>query len=454
VLLDKIQANAPNAKNIIVNVTLVTNAFVWYYFIMEFLQGAVQTAQLDQNTIFLVWALHFAGIAFSALTGALLSNRIRNRQKFILYWMLIGVILSGFAIIANLTSVSVILLLSLLFGVSLGIGMPSCMGFFTEKIAVDHRGRLGGIIFLLSGLIMVGLGLLAGENLGLQTYILFGWRLFGLIIFLLFLSSVQKPISQQIIKDRAVSYKSVITQKSFFLYLIPWTLFALITYLSVPIQTTTIQQLQTNGVVIPSAEDLKGIENLLLAISAVVCGFLADTIGRKRVAIVGFALLGLGYSFVGISPETPICWYIYTIFDGIALGILYVIFVITIWSDVSDGAPSEKYYAVGVLPFFISYLLRLVTNNEIASNIPATSIFSFIAVFLFIAVLPLVYAPETLPEKQMKDRELKNYIEKAQKIAQKEEKKSKKADDKKQAEADDKNSEEYKKAKALAEKYY
>jgi len=38
---------------------------------------------------------------------------------------------------------------------------------------------------------------------------------------------------------------------------------------------------------------------------------------------------------------------------------------------------------------------------------------------LFLAVLPLVYAPETLPEKQMKDRELKNYIDKAQRVKEK-----------------------------------
>jgi len=32
--------------------------------------------------------------------------------------------------------------------------------------------------------------------------------------------------------------------------------------------------------------------------------------------------------------------------------------------------------------------------------------------------LPLVYAPETLPEKTMRERELKIYVEKAQEVAQ------------------------------------
>jgi hypothetical protein len=43
---------------------------------------------------------------------------------------------------------------------------------------------------------------------------------------------------------------------------------------------------------------------------------------------------------------------------------------------------------------------------------------------LFLAVLPLVYAPETLPEKHMKERELKNYLDKAKKSLQRNQRKN------------------------------
>lgn len=49
----------------------------------------------------------------------------------------------------------------------------------------------------------------------------------------------------------------------------------------------------------------------------------------------------------------------------------------------------------------------------------AAQVFPFASFFLFIAVLPLFYAPETLPEKIMKKRELTIYVEKAQEIAEK-----------------------------------
>ena len=58
------------------------------------------------------------------------------------------------------------------------------------------------------------------------------------------------------------------------------------------------------------------------------------------------------------------------------------------------------------------------------------------------AVIPLMYAPETLPEKTMKDRELKSYVEKAQKLAQKETGKNKKQDTKETKKENEKANEE------------
>jgi len=36
-----------------------------------------------------------------------------------------------------------------------------------------------------------------------------------------------------------------------------------------------------------------------------------------------------------------------------------------------------------------------------------------------LAVIPLMYAPETLPEKKIRERELKGYIDKAKKVKEK-----------------------------------
>ena len=204
--------------------------------------------------------------------------------------------------------------------------------------------------------------------------------------------------------------------------------------------------------------NLQILGNAFLGAFALVGGIFMDSVGRKRLAIIGFVMLGLSYSILGFFNETPI-WYVHIVMNGVSWGILYVLFVVTIWGDLSHGAPSDKFYALGVSPFFISKMLQLTINSQIVAAIPISAIFSFTALFLFLAVLPLIYAPETLPERIMKDRELKTYLEKAQQIVAKTQKKE---DGSKQCENKDEeesvefkvNQEDDEKARELAEKYY
>ncbi len=75
-------------------------------------------------------------------------------------------------------------------------------------------------------------------------------------------------------------------------------------------------------------------------------------------------------------------------------------------------------------------------------------IFSFASFFLFIAVLPLVFAPETMSEQIIKNNDLKNYVNKAKKQVLKVREKSFGHQELLE------KSEEYEKARELAEKYY
>jgi MFS family permease len=221
--------------------------------------------------------------------------------------------------------------------------------------------------------------------------------------------------------------------------------------LSTPIQVSILGQQTVSNLLI--------IENGILGVSAIGAGFLLDKVGRKQAAIAGFVLLGISFAFLGLYPTSLISWYFYTVFDGITWGILLVLFVVCIWGELDQNVSSDKYYAIGVLPFFISNFLSLVLANYIVVNSPY-ELFSFIAMFLFIAVLPLLYAPETLPEKIMKDRALKGYVEKALKQVQKEAAKSHIKDSaktEKQSRTGKEEPEEppgYEEARKLAEKYY
>ena len=387
------------------SVFLVANTFIWYFFAARILEETINKVAVDYSETLIMWSLHFGALALSALLGVRLMQKIGRRKLFIV-WTMLGV-LSPLALLAlNFFPTPITSLISVLFGVSLGLGMPNCMEYFTRLTTTENRGRYGGIIMLISGLGLFSLAITDVSNIELNALILIVWRLAG-FAFLLLPVSIKKP--NEI--SRNVSYGFVLNQRSFIMYLLPWILFSLVNYLSTPVQFSILGEAQVKFLLI--------IENDLVGAFAVIGGFLADYFGRKRTAMSGFVMLGLGFSVLGLFPNELASWYFYTVVDGVAWGILYVVFLISIWGDLSYDSPSDKSYAIGVLPFFISKYLQLVMGNIVAAVVSPYALFSFTAFFLFIAVLPLAYAPETLSEKQMKDRELKGYIEKAQRAKEK-----------------------------------
>ena len=305
------------------------------------------------------------------------------------------------------------------------------------------------MMMLFTGVSVAAISIIGSSDIEMQVVFLAAWRGFGLVSFLLL-----KPRSEKIaLEEKNPSFKAILTQRPFILYFIPWAMFSLVNYFTTPVINQVFSEATQLATVM-------ALGNVLIAIFAIIGGFLVDTMGRKRIAITGFVTLGLGYAVLGMSPTSQFSWYFHTAVDGIAWGLLLVVFVTTIWGDLSHEAVSDKYYAVGVLPFFISRFLPLVLASQIEAVVPenAYAIFSFTAFFLFIAVLPLVYAPETLPEKIMHQRELKKYLEKAKKIAARTEQNE---DESKQCENKDEKDfvefrvqEDDEKARQLAEKYY
>jgi MFS family permease len=419
---------------------LVANAFIWYFFAANALQDNINKITTDFFIVQIIWAFHFGALIISLIISPILAKKVGRRRLFVI-WTLLGVLSPITLLTLNFASAPLALIVGALLAVSAGLGMPNCMEYFTTSTNTSSRGRYAGLILLLSGLGLFGLRLLGGGIL-LTAVILIGWRLLGLLGLFAF-----KPFKGYKEKS-SLSYRTAISHRSFVLYVIPWAMFSLVNYLSIPVQSTILGEVTRNN--------LQIIENAIGGISAIAAGFLMDYVGRKQAAIAGFTLLGVSYAILGLYPNDIVSWYFYTVFDGITWGILSILFVITIWGELSHNSSSDKYYAIGVVPFFVSKFLQQSLGNSIATDILPYTLFSFTAFFLFLAVLPLVYAPETLPEKTVKDRDLKSYIEKAKKAVAKEEQKKQKEKEspQKSPPEESEQSKEYEEARKLAEKYY
>ncbi|HXX88329.1 MAG TPA: hypothetical protein VEH86_07800 [Candidatus Acidoferrum sp.] len=147
-------------------------------------------------------------------------------------------------------------------------------------------------------------------------------------------------------------------------------------------------------------------------------GFLSDKVGRKPLTIVGFILLGIEYSSLGLFSGQVVTRYLYVCLDSVVWGMFAAVFFMAVWGDLAERRSKERYYLLGGLPYLLAGYLSILVKPFV-SSIQIASAFSLASFFLFLAVLPLLYARETLPEKTIKDRELKSYVEKAKKAREK-----------------------------------
>ena len=328
-------------------------------------------------------------------------------QTYNMYFWLVLAIISSLTSLCTIAT-QFILLPLILAGIALGVGMPCCLSYFADHTEIENRGKTGGIIFFLTSLAMPIFSFLY-KMIGLYSFCVFStiWFSTGLIFLLLL-----KPKGEVVERRKDLSLVSVIVNKQFYLYFISWVIYSLIDNLGFSILRLFLQE--TFGL---AFKDLVlNLSTIVMAFSIVSVGFVIDTYGRKRALLYGFIALGIAYACIGINPLNLFFWYLYFVISGIASGFFVVIFVFTIWGDISSKGAREKYYAIGSLPFFFMVFIREILSPYMV-DVPVSTAFSFASFFLFLAVLPLIYAPETLPEKEIKRRELRDYIRKAKKIA-------------------------------------
>ena len=426
---------------------LVVNAFIWYFVIFDFLKSIISQPTFTNNSL-TIYGVNFLGILISAISSSMLLRRFKFRVTFLRYWILAGIFVSFTPLVMASASYTLLLLISSALGVYFGIGMPVCMGYYSASTEIENRGTLSGFVFLLIGVGFFAFSLIGGTDAVVTTLILSVWRFTGLATML-----VLKPVENELNHSAEQSYKFILKDKSFLFYFVPWLLFLVVNNVVLSINEAAL----ANGL----AYSLGILENVLAGAFAVIFGYFSDKVGRKRLAITGFILMGLGYASLAIAPPGFfLSVEFYTLADGIAWGAFYTIFLLTIWGDLSNGRGIEKYYALGSLPYLFANFLQFLIGNTLGKGLTNyVAVFSYASFFLFLAVLPLIYAPETLPEKAMKDRDLKSYAEKALRQATKEtdKKKGKKPDKAEEESEEDEDKEQppgYDEARKLAEKYY
>lgn len=384
-------------------ILLVSNSFTWYIFAYLVFTEIVSGPLVPETERMLLYATYYVSVAVSAVIGSKFFARIQIPALRL--WPFMGAIATLSLIALSSGNTLINTALALFLGASVGIGLPSCLSYFADSTAIEQRGFIGGIIWSIVGFTVLIFAVLM-TTFGQWAIIvaLTIWRFFGGAGFLVG-SRKQKMIS----KEKALSYLKLIRKREILLYVFPWVMFCIINFTEAPILYSVFPD---------EFAFINVLEYAIVGFVAPIAGFFADLVGRKRVVIAGFIMLGIEYAALSVFHSYSAAMYLYLVLDGVTWGLLFSVFFMAIWGDLGENYEKDKYYALGGLPFLLAGFLPALIEPMVNPDLAAAA-FSFASFFLFLAVLPLMYAPETLPEKTMKEREIKSYLEKAQKEAEK-----------------------------------
>ncbi len=371
---------------------LLFNSFTWFY-----MMGSVANS-LAPPTPLRMLSL-YGMVAVSLFIGSLIVEKV-DKERFLFIWILIGAVFSFFPLFMHISEPEITIFLILL-GFSFGIGLASCLALVPALTRIEERGKIGGTISFLTFVLLPLFLMSVKRSPSYSNFLLAGiWRAVGLLAFLF---TAKWGISA----PQRVSY-SFIVEKRFLFYFLPWLMFCLINQFEHPILNSFFGE--------QFIQNLMLVELIAGSIFCFVGGWLMDFKGRRPTIIAGLVALGLGYAVLGLFPAASLAQMFYLLVDGAAWGIFTVAFVFVIWGDIAGDMRAEKFYALGSIPYFIAHIIPAYFAPTLAS-VDVRSAFSLAALFIFLAIIPLFFAPELLQEKVLKEREIKKYVEEAKKVA-------------------------------------
>jgi MFS family permease len=391
-------------RKILASTLLLSGTLAWFFLLNAYLYdifiNITPNEPLWKNYFNVGMGLFYAFAIFSAVVGGFIGKAI-NRRKLLITWILLGtsstILLTLFQGLIFLTVSSVLL------GISLGLGLPISMAFLGDCTVIEERARVSGII-ILATFVVAFFTLLVVRTLRLEltgALVLFAFIRLTSILAL----TIEKCDARQL-KIETLNVPKV-AYREYLFYLFPWVMFCIAAGLAINLIPNTSEY--------DSAKALgNALRYISIAVFGLVSGIVADRVGRKPPIIIGLIILGVSFALLGFSMSVPTV-IIYLATSGIAWGLFFVIFL-AVPGDLSISGSREKYYAVGyMLPLGILFALSAIPGWAIFSN-SSSSISQLFSLILFLSIIPILLSKETLPREKMHDRQMKEHLEKIEKL--------------------------------------
>jgi len=294
----------------------------------------------------------------------------------------------------------------LFLGTSLGLGLPGSMAILADYTVVEERGRVSGIIILVTFII-------AFASMAVKQIFSLAPVAIALLFAVVRLSSILALIIDK--SERVVSsakekiHLSFTVNREFLFYIFPWVMFSIASSLAwnvIPQQTYTVElALETT------------LRYIFIAVFGLAAGVMADRFGRKRIIYIGLVVLGVAFAMLGFSLSHTFVlwlhrlWYVYLALSGVTWGSFFVVFL-TVPGDLSDPDSREKIYAL-IAGLFIAGAIPV---PDVSRVFPVDSLSQLLSIIVFLSIVPVLRAKETLHESKIRKRKLREHMERISKI--------------------------------------
>lgn len=379
-------------RKLLTSTFLVSGTLAWFFIINFYLNTSFE--DVFEN-IFGIW-FYAVAILFAVL-GVIVEKKL-NRRLFLILWVALGI--SSTLSLLFFSGYTFSVIVSVFFGISLGLGLPASMACMADSTYVNERGRVSGTIVLVSFLMaFITPVIVRLSNLGLVAAVLITAFVRSTSLISLLFDSFDKT------KNDLGTYSRA--GRDFFYYLFPWVIFVF-----------------TAGAVfymIPSAPENQALQIgsilrfVCIAVFGFVTGIVADRFGRKLPLIIGLATFYSSFALVGYEMNTATAIFFY-LATGVAWGSLLVVFL-SVPGDLSTSSSRAKYYAAGtMLPIIILLGVTSGPIPDLLASLAKSPSLIVINFALFLTIIPILRAKETLPPDEIKARKMKEHIDKIEKI--------------------------------------
>lgn len=365
--------------------------FVWYYkFSIDVLGFLVSSKDFSTcNFIFNLVLVLAVG-----LTGFFGDNL--NAKHTIISWAILAII--GSILMFLVPSASVKLFLFYLLGGFFGISQLMFFTYFWGLTVVEERGRIGGLLGLISLLVFP----LTSSMIKLLDFL---GKLMVCIILSLGGLSVGLFGSDRTSIPRRDARRYGPEKRTVLLYMIPWAVFSLV--------NTTLQRNVSYSILQYFSPSLTiffvFLQMVGACFGAVGGGVISDFYGRKVALVLGLTLYGLSSALSGVVRTFEGVFFVILV-SGFNWGIFLVLYGLVIWGDLATLKNYAKMYSIGLAILYSSTGIGYVLTPTLL-QMPLVTASLVSCLLIFLANIPVILAPELLPSDFRQKIDLKLYID-------------------------------------------